>query len=104
MNTYLNPYPNYYFTGDGCNRDEDGFYWITGRVDDVMNVSGHRIGTAEIESALVAHAACAEAAVVGFPHEVKGEGIGCYITLTKDYEESPESVIGSSLSSSFLRG
>ena len=79
--TYFDQYKGYYFTGDGCRRDEDGYYWITGRVDDVINVSGHRMGTAEVESALVAHASVAEAAVVGFPHEVKGEGIYAYVTL-----------------------
>ena len=74
----------YYFTGDGCTRDEDGYYWITGRIDDVLNVSGHRLGTAEIESALVAHEAVAEAAVVGFPHEIKGTGIYAYVVLNPD--------------------
>ncbi|MEZ7813935.1 MAG: acetyl-CoA synthetase [Paracoccaceae bacterium] len=78
---YFNQYPNYYFTGDGCRRDEDGYYWITGRVDDVINVSGHRMGTAEVESALVAHEAIAEAAVVGYPHAIKGQGIYAYVTL-----------------------
>jgi acetyl-CoA synthetase len=78
---YFTTYPGLYFTGDGCRRDEDGYYWITGRVDDVINVSGHRLGTAEVESALVAHAAVAEAAVVGFPHEIKGQGIYAYVTL-----------------------
>jgi acetyl-CoA synthetase len=73
VDTYFTQYPGYYFTGDGCRRDEDGDYWITGRVDDVLNVSGHRLGTAEIESALVAHAKVAEAAVVGYPHELKSE-------------------------------
>jgi acetyl-CoA synthetase len=77
----MQPYPGYYFTGDGCRRDADGFYWITGRVDDVLNTSGHRIGTAEIESALVAHEAVAESAVIGFPHDIKGEGICCYVVL-----------------------
>ena len=77
--TYFSQYPGYYFTGDGCRRDEDGYYWITGRVDDVINVSGHRMGTAEVESALVAHEAVAEAAVVGFPHEIKGQGIFAYV-------------------------
>jgi acetyl-CoA synthetase len=71
----------YYFPGDGCRRDEDGYYWITGRVDDVLNVSGHRIGTAEVESALVSHHDVAEAAVVGYPHDIKGQGIWCYVTL-----------------------
>lgn len=79
--TYFTTYPGKYFTGDGCRRDEDGYYWITGRVDDVINVSGHRMGTAEVESALVAHPKVAEAAVVGFPHEVKGQGIYAYVTL-----------------------
>jgi acetyl-CoA synthetase len=78
---YFSAYPGLYFTGDGCRRDEDGYYWITGRVDDVINVSGHRIGTAEVESALVAHPKVAEAAVVGFPHEIKGQGIYAYVTL-----------------------
>ncbi|EJL34029.1 acetate--CoA ligase [Caulobacter sp. AP07] len=79
--TYFSAYPGKYFTGDGCRRDEDGYYWITGRVDDVINVSGHRLGTAEIESALVAHAAVAEAAVVGYPHDIKGQGVYAYVTL-----------------------
>jgi len=84
--TYFSQYPGYYFTGDGCRRDEDGYYWITGRVDDVLNVSGHRMGTAEVESALVAHDAVAEAAVVGFPHEIKGTGIYAYVLVTPDFE------------------
>jgi acetyl-CoA synthetase len=84
--TYFSQYPGLYFTGDGCRRDEDGYYWITGRVDDVLNVSGHRLGTAEIESALVAHEAVAEAAVVGFPHDIKGTGIFAYVHPTPDYE------------------
>ncbi len=79
--TYFSDYPGYYFTGDGARRDEDGDYWITGRVDDVINVSGHRMGTAEVESALVAHKKVAEAAVVGYPHDIKGQGIYCYVTL-----------------------
>ena len=79
--TYFQQYPGYYFTGDGCRRDADGYYWITGRVDDVLNVSGHRMGTAEVESALVAHARVAEAAVVGYPHDIKGQGIYAYVTL-----------------------
>jgi acetyl-CoA synthetase len=79
--TYFSDYKGYYFTGDGCKRDADGDYWITGRVDDVINVSGHRMGTAEVESALVAHAKVAEAAVVGYPHDIKGQGIYCYVTL-----------------------
>ena len=81
METYFQQYPGYYFTGDGCRRDEDGYYWITGRVDDVINVSGHRMGTAEVESALVAHEKVAEAAVVGYPHHLKGQGIYAYVTL-----------------------
>ncbi|SET71348.1 acetate--CoA ligase, partial [Oceanicella actignis] len=81
VQTYFEMFKGYYFTGDGCRRDKDGYYWITGRVDDVINVSGHRLGTAEIESALVAHPKVAEAAVVGFPHDVKGQGIYCYVTL-----------------------
>jgi len=81
VETYFSAYPGKYFTGDGCRRDEDGYYWITGRVDDVINVSGHRMGTAEVESALVAHAHVAEAAVVGVPHEIKGQGIYAYVTL-----------------------
>ena len=81
IDTYFTAYPGTYFTGDGCRRDEDGFYWITGRVDDVINVSGHRMGTAEVESALVSHDAVAEAAVVGYPHDVKGQGIYAYVTL-----------------------
>jgi acetyl-CoA synthetase len=89
ITTYFTTYPGKYFTGDGARRDEDGYYWITGRVDDVINVSGHRLGTAEIESALVGHAAVAEAAVVGYPHEVKGQGIYCYVTLNADREPSP---------------
>lgn len=80
-NTYFSNYPGYYFTGDGCRRDEAGYYWITGRVDDVINVSGHRLGTAEIESALVAHHKVAEAAVVGYPHDIKGQGIYAFVTL-----------------------
>ncbi len=81
IDTYYSAYPGYYFTGDGARRDADGYYWITGRVDDVMNISGHRIGTAEVESALVLHPQVAEAAVVGFPHDMKGQGIYCYVTL-----------------------
>jgi len=87
-NTYFSQYAGKYYTGDGCRRDEDGYYWITGRVDDVLNVSGHRIGTAELESALVAHDSVAEAAVVGYPHEVKGQGIYAYVTLIKTEEPS----------------
>ncbi|MEW5965157.1 MAG: acetate--CoA ligase [Pseudomonadota bacterium] len=81
VQTYFTTYKGMYFTGDGCRRDEDGFYWITGRVDDVINVSGHRMGTAEVESALVSHPKVAEAAVVGYPHDIKGQGIYCYVTL-----------------------
>jgi acetyl-CoA synthetase len=79
--TYFAMFKGYYFTGDGARRDEDGYYWITGRVDDVLNVSGHRLGTAEIESALVKHAKVSEAAVVGYPHEITGQGIYAYVTL-----------------------
>ena len=86
VKTYFSDYKGYYFSGDGCRRDADGYYWITGRVDDVLNVSGHRMGTAEIESALVAHPSVSEAAVVGFPHEVKGQGIYCYVTLMSGVE------------------
>ena len=88
--TYFSDYKGYYFSGDGCRRDKDGDYWITGRVDDVINVSGHRMGTAEVESALVAHAKVAEAAVVGYPHDIKGQGIYCYVTLMNGEEPSEE--------------
>ena len=88
--TYFSTYPGKYFTGDGCRRDDDGYYWITGRVDDVINVSGHRMGTAEVESALVAHAKVAEAAVVGMPHDVKGQGIYAYVTLNANAEPSDD--------------
>ncbi|WP_370301550.1 acetate--CoA ligase [Pseudooceanicola sp.] len=88
--TYFSDYKGYYFSGDGCRRDEDGDYWITGRVDDVINVSGHRMGTAEVESALVAHAKVAEAAVVGYPHDIKGQGIYCYVTLMHGETPSEE--------------
>jgi acetyl-CoA synthetase len=88
--TYFVQYPGYYFTGDGCRRDEDGYHWITGRVDDVINVSGHRMGTAEVESALVSHPAVAEAAVVGMPHPIKGQGIYAYVTLNADVEPSDD--------------
>ena len=84
--TYFSAYPGKYFTGDGCRRDQDGYYWITGRVDDVINVSGHRMGTAEVESALVAHGSVSEAAVVGFPHDIKGQGIYAYVTLMQGVE------------------
>ena len=90
VDTYFSTYRNRYFTGDGCRRDEDDYYWITGRVDDVINVSGHRLGTAEVESALVAHPKVAEAAVVGYPHDIKGQGLYCYVTLVAGEEESPE--------------
>jgi acetyl-CoA synthetase len=90
IQTYFSTYPGKYFTGDGCRRDADGFYWITGRVDDVINVSGHRMGTAEIESALVSHDAVAEAAVVGFPHDIKGQGIYAYVTLKADETPTEE--------------
>jgi len=90
ITTYFTTYPGKYFTGDGARRDSDGYYWITGRVDDVINVSGHRLGTAEIESALVGHAAVAEAAVVGYPHEIKGQGIYCYVTLKADVKATAQ--------------
>ena len=88
IETYFSTYPGAYFSGDGAKRDKDGYYWITGRVDDVLNVSGHRLGTAEVESALVAHHDVAEAAVVGMPHEIKGQGICAYVTLQVNVEES----------------
>jgi acetyl-CoA synthetase len=88
IDTYFSTYPGMYFTGDGARRDKDGYYWITGRVDDVLNVSGHRLGTAELESALVLHEAVAEAAVVGFPHDIKGQGIYAYVTLVKGVEQN----------------
>ncbi|WP_444431292.1 acetate--CoA ligase [Rhodobacter capsulatus] len=88
--TYFGQYRGYYFTGDGCRRDKDGYYWITGRVDDVINVSGHRMGTAEVESALVAHPQVAEAAVVGYPHDIKGQGIYAYVTLMNGIEPSED--------------
>ena len=90
IEAYFSTYPGNYFTGDGARRDKDGYYWITGRVDDVLNVSGHRLGTAEIESALVAHEHVAEAAVIGIPHEIKGQGIAAYVTLQADTAESEE--------------
>jgi acetyl-CoA synthetase len=93
--TYFATYPGYYFTGDGCRRDKDGYYWITGRIDDVLNVSGHRLGTAELESALVAHDLVAEAAVVGYPHEIKGTGIYAYVHLAGDTaDRSADDVAG----------
>ena len=90
VDTYFSAYKGKYFTGDGCRRDEDGYYWITGRVDDVINVSGHRMGTAEVESALVAHPKVSEAAAVGFPHDIKGQGIYCYVTLMTGEEAKDE--------------
>ena len=90
VQTYFSAYKGMYFTGDGCRRDKDGYYWITGRVDDVINVSGHRLGTAEVESALVAHPKVSEAAVVGYPHDVKGQGIYCYVTLNSGQTASAE--------------
>jgi acetyl-CoA synthetase len=95
IDTYFKTYPGMYFTGDGCRRDEDGYYWITGRVDDVINVSGHRLGTAEVESALVANLKVAEAAVVGFPHDIKGQGIYAYVTLKLG--ETPSDALASEL-------
>ena len=90
IDTYFKTYPGKYFTGDGCRRDEDGYYWITGRVDDVINVAGHRLGTAEVESALVAHPKVSEAAVVGYPHDIKGQGIYAYVTLMAGEKPSEE--------------
>jgi Acyl-coenzyme A synthetases/AMP-(fatty) acid ligases len=90
IDTYFSQFEGMYFTGDGCRRDSDGYYWITGRVDDVIIVSGHNLGTAEIESALVAHPKVAEAAVVGYPHEIKGNGLYCYVTLSVGEAESDE--------------
>jgi acetyl-CoA synthetase len=90
VQTYFSAFEGRYFTGDGARRDEDDYYWITGRVDDVLNVSGHRMGTAEVESALVAHSAVAEAAVVGYPHDIKGQGIYVYVTLMEGHEPSDE--------------
>ena len=86
VDTYFSTFDGLYFSGDGCRRDADGYYWITGRVDDVINVSGHRLGTAEVESALVAHRDVAEAAVVGYPHDIKGQGIYAYVTLVAGVE------------------
>jgi len=88
--TYFKLYPGYYFTGDGARRDADGYYWITGRIDDVINVSGHRMGTAEVESALVLHETVAEAAVVGYPHDIKGQGIYAYVTVMSGVESTDE--------------
>jgi acetyl-CoA synthetase len=94
---YFSTFPGYYFTGDGCRKDEDGYYWLMGRVDDVINISGHRLGTAEVESALVSHPSVAESAVVGFPHDIKGEGIYAYVILKAGVEPSDDTV-------SILRG
>jgi len=93
IDTYYAAYPGLYFTGDGARRDSEGYYWITGRVDDVMVVSGHNIGTAEVESALVLHPAVAEAAVVGFPHDIKGEGIYAFVTLMLSQKSGNEELI-----------
>ena len=90
IDTYFSQFDGKYFTGDGCRRDEDGYYWITGRVDDVIIVSGHNLGTAEIESAFVAHPKVAEAAVVGYPHDIKGNGLYCYVTLNAGEKPSGE--------------
>lgn len=90
VSTYFETFKGYYFTGDGCRRDDDGYFWITGRVDDVLNVSGHRMGTAEVESALVAHPKVSESAVVGYPHDIKGQGIYCYVTLMEGEQPSDE--------------
>ncbi|MBM3520843.1 MAG: AMP-binding protein, partial [Alphaproteobacteria bacterium] len=90
VQTYFSTYKGKYFTGDGCRRDADGYYWITGRVDDVINVSGHRLGTAEVESALVSNHHVAEAAVVGYPHDIKGQGIYCYVTLMAGQQGTDE--------------
>jgi acetyl-CoA synthetase len=87
--TYFAPYPGYYFTGDGARRDEDGYYWITGRVDDVINIAGHRLGTAEVESALVLHPDVVEAAVVGYPHAIKGQAIYAYVTVAEGVKTGP---------------
>jgi acetyl-CoA synthetase len=86
IETYFSTYPGMYFTGDGCRRDADGYYWITGRVDDVINVSGHRVGSAEVESSLVSHPKVAEAAVVGYPHDIKGQAIYAFVTLNAGEE------------------
>ena len=90
IDTYFSQFEGKYFTGDGCRRDKDGYYWITGRVDDVIIVSGHNLGTAEIESAFVAHPKVAEAAVVGYPHDIKGNGLYCYVTLNAGEKEDGE--------------
>ena len=90
IDTYFTQYPGRYFSGDGCRRDEDGYYWITGRVDDVINVSGHRLGTAEVESALVLHKDVSEAAVVGYPHKIKGQGLYAFVALNKNVKPSAD--------------
>ena len=90
IDTYFSAFPGMYFSGDGCRRDDDGYYWITGRVDDVINVSGHRMGTAEVESALVAHPNVSEAAVVGYPHDIKGQGIYAYVTVMAGIDPTEE--------------
>jgi acetyl-CoA synthetase len=102
VQTYFSTYRGKYFTGDGCRRDEDDYYWITGRVDDVINVSGHRMGTAEVESALVSHATVAEAAVVGYPHDLKGQGIYCYVTLIQG--ETPSEALEQALPAACAQG
>jgi len=94
LDVYLKPYPGYYLTGDGCVRDHDGYYWITGRIDDVINVSGHRIGSAEVEHALVSHTSVSESAVVGYPHDVKGSGLFCYVTLKDGVGEGDDALRG----------
>ncbi len=94
---YFSTFKGYYLTGDGCRRDEDGYYWITGRIDDVLNVAGHRLGTAEVESALVAHEAVAEAAVVGFPHPIKGQGIYAYVVISSEYHGESQDSLGGAL-------
>ncbi len=104
VQTYFSTFPGRYFTGDGCRRDEDGYYWITGRVDDVLNVAGHRLGTAEIESALVAHEYCAEAAVVGFPHDLKGQGIHAFVIAGKAAEGVPADDVGAVLKQAVRKG
>ena len=94
FDTYFSQFSGYYFTGDGAKRDDDGYYWITGRVDDVLNVSGHRLGTAEIEGAIGAHKEVAEAAIVGFPHDIKGEGIYAFVTLMSGIKPSQNTLVG----------
>jgi acetyl-CoA synthetase len=97
VNTYWAMFPGNYVTGDGCRVDADGFYWLQGRIDDVINVSGHRIGTAEVESALVSHEYVSEAAVVGYPHDIKGQGIYAYVTLKAEYEDLDEAEVKKAL-------